>query len=107
MGARRRSIAALAALAGVAVASVAVGDPRSRWGSCSSRHALRFSWRLMLAPDWVRQAIAAHEVAHLLHMDHSPAFRAAEQRLAGTGEPERARAWLRANGPRLQRVDFS
>lgn len=97
---------ALAATAGVRVASVAVGDPRSRWGSCSSRGTLRFSWRLMMAPDRVRQAIAAHEVAHLLHLDHSPEFRAAEQRLAGASEPERARVWLRANGAALQRVDF-
>ncbi|MEJ7926985.1 YgjP-like metallopeptidase domain-containing protein [Sphingobium sp. AN641] len=94
---------ALAATHGLNVASVAVGDPRSRWGSCSSTGAIRYSWRLILAPAWVRQATVAHEVAHLLHMDHSAAFHAAHARILGR-DPAPARAWLKAHGAGLHRV---
>ncbi|MBR7518504.1 DUF45 domain-containing protein, partial [Mycobacterium tuberculosis] len=59
-----------AARAGVTVARVAVGDPRGRWGSCAASGAIRYSWRLALAPAAVRRATAAHEVAHRLHMNH-------------------------------------
>ncbi len=65
-----------AELARVAVAKVAVGDPRSRWGSCASSGVIRYSWRLVLAPGWVRRATVAHEVAHRVHMNHAPAFHA-------------------------------
>ncbi len=85
------------------LASVSIGDPRSRWGSCSSSGAIRYSWRLILAPPWVRQATVAHELAHLLHMDHSPAFHAAHARLLGS-DPAPARAWLRAHGAGLHRI---
>ena len=84
------------------VASVGVGDPRSRWGSCTSSGAIRYSWRLILAPPDVRRATVAHELAHLLHMDHSPAFHAAHARIMG-GDPRPARAWLRAHGAELHR----
>jgi predicted metal-dependent hydrolase len=90
---------ALAVTAGVTVAKVAVGDPRTRWGSCSAGGDIRYSWRLILAPPFVLLATVAHEVAHRLHMDHSPAFRAAERRLGG--DPAPARAWLRQNGSSL------
>lgn len=89
-----------AALAGVAVDKVAVGDPRGRWGSCSSSGAIRYSWRLVLAPEAVRRATAAHEVAHRVHMDHSPAFHALVARLYGS-DPTPHRQWLRANGASL------
>ena len=91
---------ALAARAGVTVAGVAVGDPRARWGSCSSSGDIRYSWRLVLAPVAVREATVAHEVAHRLHMDHSPAFHAAVHRLLGR-DPAAERAWLRAHGAGL------
>ncbi|WP_062732404.1 M48 family metallopeptidase [Sphingobium abikonense] len=93
---------ALARDHGLIVASVGVGDPRSRWGSCASSGAIRYSWRLILAPPDVRRATVAHELAHLLHMDHSPAFHAAHRRILGA-DPRPARAWLRAHGAGLHR----
>ena len=86
--------------ADVAVARVTVGDPRARWGSCSSTGAIRYSWRLILAPPAVREATVAHEVAHRIHMDHSPAFHAAVETLLGR-DPAPERRWLRANGSAL------
>lgn len=79
-------------------------DTRSRWGSCSSRGDLMFSWRLIMAPPEVLDYVAAHEVAHLAEMNHSPAFWAVVARLMpGYAAP---RAWLRANGAALHRVRF-
>ncbi|MFV0624179.1 M48 family metallopeptidase [Sphingomonas sp. ac-8] len=89
-----------AARAGVHVSQVAIGDPRGRWGSCTASGAIRYSWRLILAPRFVLEATAAHEVAHRLHMDHSPAFHAAVRRLLDS-DPAPARAWLRAHGAAL------
>lgn len=90
----------IAAREGLAVASVAIGDARSRWGSCTSGGAIRYSWRLILVPPGVRRSTVAHEVAHLLHMDHSPAFHTAHQRLLRE-DPAPARAWLRRHGAEL------
>jgi len=93
--------ARMASLAGVSVKAVSVGDPVSRWGSCSSSGTIRYSWRLILAPPTVLRFVVAHEVAHRLHMDHSPAFKAAEERLFG--EPvAAARSELRRLGPSLR-----
>jgi len=89
-----------AARAGVSVTRVAVGDPRGRWGSCASDGAIRYSWRLILAPRFVRRATVAHEVAHRVHMDHSPAFHALVAKLYGE-DPTPARQWLRAHGSSL------
>jgi predicted metal-dependent hydrolase len=91
-----------AAKAGVAVSKVAVGDPVSRWGSCSSAGAIRYSWRLILAPPHVRRHTVAHEVAHRVHMNHGPAFHALVVELF-EGDPADARAWLRREGARLLR----
>ena len=93
----------IAARAGVDVSRVGVGDPVSRWGSCSSGGAIRYSWRLILAPDWVRRATVAHEVAHRIHMDHSRAFHRLVAELLGS-DPAPARQWLRANGAGLHRI---
>ena len=93
----------LAAVAGVAAAKVRVGDPVSRWGSCSSSGAIRYSWRLVLAPDWVRRATVAHEVAHRVHMNHGADFHALVERLLGA-DPKPARLWLRRRGPLLHRI---
>jgi predicted metal-dependent hydrolase len=92
-----------AAKAGVTVSGIGVGDPRSRWGSCSASGAIRYSWRLILAPDWVRRATVAHEVAHLVHLNHGPDFHALVASLLGD-DPRPARAWLRSHGAALHRI---
>lgn len=92
--------ARFAALAGVKVGRVSIGDPRARWASCSAKGDIRYSWRLVLAPPAVLEATVAHEVAHRLHMDHSREFHAAVERLLGR-DPSSERAWLRAHGREL------
>jgi predicted metal-dependent hydrolase len=94
---------AAAAGAGATVGSVSVGDAGTRWGSCSSSGRIRLSWRLILAPPSVRRYVVAHEVAHLVHLDHSARFKALEARLYGPGLSE-AKAELRRVGPRLRRL---
>lgn len=98
-----QEVAEYAALADVMPSSVSVGDAGSRWGSCSSQGRIRLSWRLILASPNVRRFVVAHEVAHLVHLDHSAKFKALEARLYGTGLAE-AKAALRREGPRLRRV---
>jgi predicted metal-dependent hydrolase len=104
---KRRALAVLseetaeyAAKAGVAISRVSVADPKARWGSCASTGAIRYSWRLICAPPHVRRATVAHEVAHRLHMDHSPAFYAALRDLYGA-DPAPSRAWLKRHGAGL------
>jgi predicted metal-dependent hydrolase len=94
---------AFAVKAGVTIARVRVGDPRSRWGSCSSKGDIAYSWRLILMPPAVREATVAHEVAHRIHMHHGPEFHAEVKRLLGR-EPKAERAWLRAHGARIHGV---
>ena len=94
---------AVAARAGVTVGRVRVGDPRSRWGSCSARGDIAYSWRLILMPPAVREATVVHEVAHRLHMHHGPEFHAEVERLLGRA-PKAERAWLKAHGAAMQRV---
>ncbi|WEK44492.1 MAG: DUF45 domain-containing protein [Candidatus Sphingomonas colombiensis] len=89
-----------AALAGVKVVKVAIGDARGRWGSCASSGTIRYNWRLAMAPRAVRQATAAHEVAHRIHMNHSPAFHALVTTLYGR-DPAPERGWLRTHGAAL------
>ena len=93
---------ALAAAHDLPLTVVSIGDPRSRWGSCASSGAIRYSWRLILAPDYVRQATVAHEVAHLRHMNHSPAFHDMVRAISPV-DPDKARAWLRREGAGLHR----
>ena len=102
----REETAFFADRAGVTVAAVSIGDPRGRWGSCSSAGAIRYSWRLILAPDFVRRATVAHEVAHRIHMHHGPAFHAAAAEILGD-DPAPARAWLKRNGAALHWVGRS
>ena len=92
-----------AAAAQVEVTGVAVGDAGTRWGSCSSEGRIRLSWRLILAPPEARRYVVAHEVAHLAHLNHGPAFKALEATLFGPGLAE-AKAALRRVGPRLRRL---
>jgi hypothetical protein len=96
-------IAEFAALAEATPRSVSIGDAATRWGSCSSRGAIRMSWRLILAPPEVRRYVAAHEVAHLVHLNHGAEFKALEARLFGPGVSG-AKASLRRIGPRLRRL---
>lgn len=82
---------------------MSIADPKSRWGSCSPHNrSIRYSWRVIMAPPAVIDYLAAHEVAHLVHADHSPAYWAVVQRLVGDHRP--FRAWLRANGAALHAV---
>jgi hypothetical protein len=96
-------IVEFAALAEATPRSVSIGDAVTRWGSCSSRGAIRMSWRLILAPPEVRRYVAAHEVAHLVHLNHGAEFKALEARLFGPGVSA-AKASLRRIGPRLRRL---
>jgi predicted metal-dependent hydrolase len=93
-----------AATLGRSYGRITLRDTRSRWGSCSSRGGLSFSWRLILAPPSVLDYVAAHEVAHLAEMNHSPAFWAVVDRLYGPADA--ARRWLRGNGSDLHRYRF-
>jgi len=94
-------VADFAAAAGVRPSSVRVGDAASRWGSCSSEGRIRLSWRLILAPPAVRRYVAAHEVAHLVHLDHGPDFKRLEAALFGSGVAD-AKAQLRRVGAGLR-----
>jgi hypothetical protein len=85
----------------LAPARVSLRDPISRWGSCSATGNLNFSWRLILAPSFVLDYLAAHEVAHLVHLDHSSRFWALARRLSP--DVERAEAWLVAHGAHLHK----
>ena len=93
----------VAGKAGVTLRGVSVGDADTRWGSCSSSGRIRYSWRLILAPPEVRRYVVAHEVAHLVHMDHGRAFKALERKLY-EGDADAARLLLRRIGGRLKRI---
>jgi predicted metal-dependent hydrolase len=86
---------------GLKARRVTVRDQTSRWGSCSSAKVLSFSWRLILAPPFVLDYVAAHEVAHLKEMNHGPRFWA----LVRSTNPrmDEARRWLKRNGAELHR----
>jgi predicted metal-dependent hydrolase len=101
----RRDLAAAArayaARLGVKIRRITLRDPSSRWGSCSQSGDLSFSWRLIMAPPFVLDYVAAHEVAHLVHMNHGPDFWSLVRAVcARSGE---ARAWLRRRGHSLHR----
>ena len=90
---------ALAAPIGKSVTRIGVRDPKSRWGSCSASGALSFSWRLIFAPETVIDYVVAHEVAHLVEMNHSPRF----WRLVATLVPDSKapRTWLKRHRSEL------
>ena len=94
-----------AAKLGVKPSRITVRDTASRWGSCSTARSLSFSWRLILAPDFVLDYVVAHEVAHLREMNHSPRFWAHVKSLVA--DRSAAQNWLRANGRELQRYTAS
>ena len=95
------------------VPKLALSRAKRRWGSCSASGAVRINWRLVMAPDAVRRAVIAHEVAHLVHFDHSPGFHAClaglldgetdEGSTATYGGLNATEAWLKAYGRGLYR----
>ncbi|MGB3148533.1 MAG: SprT family zinc-dependent metalloprotease [Paracoccaceae bacterium] len=93
-----------AGLVGRRHAGLTLRDTRSRWGSCAADGALMYSWRLIMAPTEVLDYVAAHEVAHLVEMNHSPAFWAVVRRLMP--DYQQHRRWLKREGNRLHSYDF-
>ncbi|HEY8253197.1 MAG TPA: SprT family zinc-dependent metalloprotease [Rhizomicrobium sp.] len=90
-----------AARLGVTPSRITVRDTASRWGSCSSTRSLSFSWRLILAPDFVLDYVVAHEIAHLKEMNHSPRFWAHVRALVP--DLDAPQVWLKVHGRELQR----
>jgi predicted metal-dependent hydrolase len=86
---------------GVKARSISLRDQTSRWGSCTAGGLLSFSWRLIMAPGHVLDYVAAHEVAHLLEMNHGPRFWKHVARCMP--RLEEAKRWLRSNGADLHR----
>lgn len=95
-------VAAKTAQAGVVATRLTVKDTSSRWGSCASNGALAFSWRLVMTPPDIQDYVAAHEVAHLRHMNHGRRFWALVREL--TPFTDQAVPWLQDHGARLLRV---
>jgi len=85
--------------------SIRYKDTVSRWGSCSADGNLSFSWRIMMAPKPVINYLVAHEVAHLIHMNHGRDFWALCEELCP--DTDRCKAWLKKNGSALQAIEFS
>ena len=97
------SAARYARALGVKPLRITLRDQKTRWGSCSSAGQLSFSWRLLLAPPVVLDYVAAHEVAHLVEMNHGPRFwKLVDRIMPRSGE---AKAWLRIHGMDLYRYD--
>ena len=87
---------------GVTVKAIRFRDQTSRWGSCTVTGHLSFSWRLIMAPPYVLDYLAAHEVAHLREMNHSRRFWRIVEALCR--ETRQARAWLNAEGAKLHAI---
>jgi predicted metal-dependent hydrolase len=89
----------IAAELGVRVAAVTVRDTKTRWGSCSKTRRISLSWRLAFAPEEVARYVIAHEIAHIKHFDHSPAFWRVVEKL----DPDwvESRDWLSHYGKTL------
>lgn len=94
-----RAVATHCATIGQTPGRMTLRDPRSRWGSCSSKGDLMFSWRLIMAPPEVLDYVAAHEVAHLIEMNHSARFWALCKQLCPATDTHRK--WMRAHGADL------
>jgi predicted metal-dependent hydrolase len=93
-----------AARIGRSITRVTLRDTRSRWGSCTAEGALMYSWRLIMAPPEVLRYVAAHEVAHLVEMNHSNRFWAVVEGLYPGWQTQRA--WLRSHGSALHGLRF-
>jgi predicted metal-dependent hydrolase len=88
---------------------ITVMDARMRWGSCRQAGGrdparIRYNWRLILAPAWILDYVAAHEAAHLIEANHSPAYWDVVRRIFGDHRP--ARAWLRTHGATLHAMGW-
>ncbi|KIZ45579.1 MULTISPECIES: SprT family zinc-dependent metalloprotease [Rhodopseudomonas] len=90
---------------GVKVTRISIRDQSSRWGSCTSAGSLSFSWRLILSPPYVLDYLAAHEVAHLVEMNHSARFWKVVAKVCPS--VERAKTWLDTHGNDLHRYGIS
>lgn len=99
-----RRVSEIAKRAGHTYSTVQLKDTTSRWGSCSTRGNLQFSWRLIQAPKEVIDYVIMHELAHLKHMDHSTRFWQYVERL----DPHYTvhKRWLRLHGAALHQ-DFA
>ncbi|MGO4706441.1 M48 family metallopeptidase [Microvirga sp. 2MCAF38] len=86
---------------GVVAKRITVRDTQSRWGSCSARGALSFSWRLIMAPPFVLDYLAAHEVAHLRELNHSNRFWSLVYGICP--RTDEAENWLKVYGSALHR----
>jgi predicted metal-dependent hydrolase len=99
------AVQSYAQVLGVRVKRLSIRDQSSRWGSCTSAGSLSFSWRLILAPPFVLDYLAAHEVAHLVEMNHSERFWRVVAKACG--HVERAKSWLDTHGNDLHRYGIS
>lgn len=88
-----------AEMLGQHVEKITIRDSKSRWGSCSGRKTISLSWRLILAPPEVAHYVCVHEAAHLMHMNHSPAFWKAVEALCPSYKSHKI--WLKMNGASL------
>ncbi len=93
------AVARHAVVLGVTPRGISIRDQKTRWGSASAAGRLNFSWRAVMAPPFVLDYLAAHEVAHLREMNHSPRFWSLCRRLCP--ETDTAERWLKAEGPAL------
>jgi predicted metal-dependent hydrolase len=93
-------LAAYCPMIGREVPKLALSNARRRWGSCGPDGAIRINWRLIMAPDFVRRSVVAHEVAHMVHFDHSPRFHALLDELF-EGKVADANHWLKREGRSL------
>jgi predicted metal-dependent hydrolase len=94
-----RAVAVHAGALGRVPGQLTLRDPKSRWGSCSSKGDLMFSWRLIMVPPAVLDYVAAHEVAHLVEMNHSDAFWRVCARLRPDYRDHRD--WLKRHGAEI------
>lgn len=87
----------------VAFNHVLISDLKARWGSCTPRSNLNFSWRIMKSPSFVIDYLIVHELAHLIETNHTPRF----WNIVSVQVPqwEQAKTWLRVHGYLLE-ADF-
>lgn len=88
------------AVADQPVRRLMLSSARRRWGSCAHDGTIRINWRLIMAPAFVRRSVVAHEVAHLVHFDHSPAFHAFLDAIY-EDDIRAANRWLKREGRQL------